>query len=142
MIKLIGYLVVLAAIVFGVGWALNWWDVSNDGDGISVSVTQEGKEAMEKAKDKVGDLGRKVGDAVSNLGKDSAEGTVFTVAGGMLTLQAESGPLVLKMAPDAKILLNDEPVSIGDLRTGDKAKVAYDKDDSGVNVAVRVTATR
>jgi hypothetical protein len=142
MIKLIGYLVVLAAIVFAAGWALDWWTISKEGDGINVSMTEKGKETMEKAKEKVGEVGRKVGDAVSNLGDETAKGTVFAVAGGMLTVQAESGPIILKMADDAKVLLNDEEVKIGDLRSGDKVEVSYDTDESGVNIAAKVTATR
>jgi predicted negative regulator of RcsB-dependent stress response len=76
MMKFLGFLVVLAVIVLGVGYYLNWFQFSTKSQGDKGSVTLEvDKQKIEadkqKAQEKLKEFGGKIQDQTKGIGGQS-----------------------------------------------------------------------
>lgn len=158
MLRLIGFVVVLAAIVFGLGLYLDWFSVSKDdsGDTSKLSVTVD-KEKVSRdaavAKEKAGEMVDKASAAMKKLGDkndDEAAPAGSTVEGSIMTVDADEARLVVAnddgtmafvVADGADVRLNGREVPLADLRLGDAVEVDYEQDEAR-RVAHRVSATR
>lgn len=131
----LGYLILLAAIVFGVGLLMNWWSITSveaaDGKkGYGVELSDGTKKNLSKLKDKAGDVVDKVKDKVSGA-KEAAPsiagiGEIAKVdadAGTVqLTMDGKALPVTIEVAK-ATLTLNGAEAEIEELRVGDKVEV-------------------
>lgn len=131
--KKIGYLVVIAGIVFGVGLLAGWWNFSKveakDGKtGIALNMSDKAKSALNKVKDKAKGVVNKVKDKIT--GKDKMK------SGTIDSISIDTGKLGLKVGDEtidvdlkgAKIQVNGADAALADLKVGDKIEVTLDDD--------------
>lgn len=150
-LKLIGFLAVLAVIIVTVGLFFGWFSFSKASQGAgSAKATEitfnvnEGKikADAEKVKAKTSDLVSSGKDALTS-GR-SVEGTLTQVEPTLrrLTLvQDEAGMVTVTVKDGAKIELNGAAVAVTDLKPSDRIIARCETAETG-NVAISITATR
>jgi hypothetical protein len=144
--KLIGTAVILAALFLGLGFYLDWFNLSSqqkDSDHKKTTITLEvDKEKMhedtEAARQKAGDFGDKVKTKIDSLGgTETVKGSVIKVNEGdhLFTLMTASNKeLTFEIDASSQVRLNDREASMNDLKAGHHVTVTYKVKD-GKNMA-------
>jgi hypothetical protein len=144
--KLIGTVVILAAIFVGLGAYLDWFNLSSrekGSDHKKTTVTLEvdkGKmqEDTEAARQKAGEFGEKVKTKIDSLGgTETVKGTVIKVSEGdhhFTLMTAANKELTFDMDASSQVRFTDREASMKDLKAGDQATVTYKVKD-GKNMA-------
>lgn len=137
--KKLGYLIVIAAVVFGIGLLADWWSISSTVDAggkkhYAVNVSDKNKDALGKVKDKVKGAVSKVKDKIT--GKDKVKsGTIEAISldRGTLSVKVGDESMDVKLS-GAKVSLNGADAALADLKVGDKIEVTLD--EAGPRLAV------
>ena len=151
MLKTIGFLAIVAAIIMVLGLFLGWFSFSKESQGTgsakATGITfnvNEGKIKgdAEKVKQKTGDLVDQAKDAVT---KDVlVEGTLTTNESALRRLvlkQDDAESVTVTVKDGAKIELNGNPAGLIDLKFSDRIVARCDSAGDG-SVATSITATR
>lgn len=153
MLRLIGFLVVVAVAVGGVGMYRGWFSIetAEGGDGKSVTLRLDDEKAkadLEKAKEAgagIVDKGAGIVDKVEGaLGGTKLEGSVKKVNADKRRLRvqpADGGDVVAVTVPTDDLVRRDGAASaLSALEDGDAVTVTYVEKD-GEKVATKVEAT-
>lgn len=152
MLRLLGFLVVLIALVVGAGYFLGWFGFStqrntpnNEKLTVSLEVDSEKiKEDAETARQKAKAIGDSVQDSIAQVGAETAKGTIVSIheaENRFVVRTMDKKELTLQMEPSAKARLNNQEVGLKDFRAGDPVTVVYKVKD-GKNLARSVTVER
>lgn len=154
MLRLLGFLVLLAVLVAGVGFVRGWFSIDTaDGGTSSKSVTLTldkdkakddiaiGGDLLSKSKEAGGDLLDKVSGA---LGSDKLNGEITKVNLDKLRLKVRPAgaedTITLSVPAEATVSRNGKPASLAQLKEGDAIEISYSEED-GEKVALKVEAT-
>jgi hypothetical protein len=143
-------LIVLIAIVVGVGFYLGWFAVSMDrnvdGNGkITVSLDiNPGKISgtTQAVAQKAEQVGHGIKDKIDGHGNaETVKGTIAKVepaAKRVVVMTSGDKEVTIVVEPASKVRLNDAEIKLDDLRVGDQINADYDVKD-GQNIARSVT---
>lgn len=157
MLRLLGFVVLVAVVVLGFGYYRGWFDVESakgdNGRSVTLSVDESrAKEDLEKGKAKAGELLNKGKEAGGNLldkvegavGGAEVEGTVFkvNVAKRRLRVTPTGGGTDVGMSvpTDDIVRRNGAAATLADLQEGDTV-TATTIDKSGGIIATKVEAS-
>lgn len=140
--------VLLAAIVIGVGFYLDWFDFTRTTSGERTQYTvQVNKDKVRhdthSAVESAQDAGRRIKEGAQDLiaGK-SAKGKLVEVNAAAGTLSVDTGaaePLRFTTLPESKVQTSKEAKRLDDLSPGQQLTVAYHEDKNGARIADTIT---
>ncbi|MGE3805785.1 MAG: hypothetical protein AB7K24_14010 [Gemmataceae bacterium] len=146
--RFLAILLVVVALVAGLGFYLGWFDVSrqsgNDRTDITLQINKDKvKEDTNKAVESAKETGRKIKEGAQQLvsGK-SVTGTVASVDAVAGTMSVDTGaaePVKFTMMPETKVKTDTEAKSMDDLSPEQKVTVAYHEDKNGARIADTIT---
>ncbi|MCP3919755.1 MAG: hypothetical protein GY711_29830 [bacterium] len=128
MFKVIGALVVLAAVVLGIGYFTGWFTFTSTTEAGSTKIGLEvhGDEIKKDAKQ----LGEKAKGLVERIKGDAlVTGTIRSIDGRSLDVETEDGKTVnVTLKSDAAIVIDGDASALGEIQVGDGAVVQLEKE--------------